>query len=99
MIIAGLLTHLGRLSFVVLLGQREMPHWLHTALRYVPVTALTALAMPTIAITDGVIDISLNPKILAGFVASIVAWRSQNILLTIIAGMVTFWISRSLLGI
>jgi branched-subunit amino acid transport protein len=98
MIVIGGLTLVGRMSFLVLFGQREMPSWAMTALRYVPVTALTALAMPAIMLNNGRIDLSLNPRIFAALVAMLVAWKTQNILATITAGMLVFWITQFLMG-
>jgi branched chain amino acid efflux pump len=95
-IIIGLLTLTERLFFILLIGKREMPTWARKALLYVPVTALTALAIPAIILTDNSIDISINPKILAGIVAILVAWRTKAILSTIVAGMATFWIMTAL---
>ena len=98
MVVIGGLTLVGRMSFLVLFGQREMPEWAMTALRYVPVTALTALAMPAVMLNEGAIDLSINPRILAALVAMLVAWRTKNILATITAGMLIFWITRFLAG-
>lgn len=98
MIVIGGLTLVGRMSFLVLFGQREMPSWAMTALRYVPVTALTALAMPAVMLNDGAIDLSINPRILAALVAVLVAWKTKNILATITSGMIIFWMMRLLMG-
>lgn len=98
-IIIGALTMAERLSFILLLGQGDIPIWARKALQYVPVTALTALALPAIIITDHSIELSINPKILAAIVAILVAWRTKNILMTISAGMVTFWIMRALMSV
>jgi branched-subunit amino acid transport protein len=43
------------------------------------------------------IDLSLNPKIIAGLVAILISWRTRNVLYTIIGGMTIFWLSRWLL--
>lgn len=96
--IIGALTLAERLSFVLLVGQRDMPVWATKALRYVPATALTALALPAIMLTDNTVDLSFNPKILAGIIAILVAWRTKNVLMTISAGMATFWIMRALIA-
>lgn len=92
-IVIGGLTLVERLSFIVIADRWAIPPIVTRALRYVPVTALTALAIPAIVLTDGAIDLSVNPKIIAGLVAIVVAWRTHNMLLTIIFGMVAFWVS------
>jgi len=86
-----------RLSFILLIGKREMPRGIKKALQYVPVTVLTALALPAISLNEGAIDVSFNPKILAAIAAVLMAWRSKNLLMTIIAGMVTFWVMAAVI--
>lgn len=94
--IIGTMTFLGRMSFLVFFGQREMPKWALIALQYVPVTALTALATPAIILNDGDVDLSLNPKMIAGLVAVVIAWRTKNLFLTMSGGMLVFWILTGL---
>ncbi len=97
--ILGLFILLERYSFLVFLSNREMPAIALKALRYAPATILFAIAIPNILRTDGAVDISLNPKIIAGIAAIIISWRSRNIFYTIGGGMVAFWLSRWLLSL
>ncbi len=96
-LILGLFTLAERYSFLIFLGNWKMPALMVKALRYVPVVVLFALASPAILRTDNVIDLSLNPKIIAGIVAILIAWRTRNVLYTILGGMTIFWLSRWLL--
>lgn len=69
-----------------------MPPWLGQGLRYVPVAVLSALILPSIMRVDGALTLSLfNPKLIGAVVAVCVAWRTNNVLLTIILGMAIFW--------
>ena len=99
--ILGLVTLAERYSFLIFLGNMKMPALMLKALRYVPVVVLFALASPAVLRSDGMIDLSLNPKIIAGVVAILIAWRTRNVLYTIVGGMTVFWLSRwvfSLMG-
>lgn len=88
MLLVGLGTYGTRLSFILLFGQRGIPAVVRRALRYVPPAVLTAIIFPELLLTDGEFNLSLgNERLLAGLVAALVAWRSKNVLLTIIAGM------------
>ena len=61
-------------------------------LRFVPIAALTALIWPDLLMPAGALDLSpANPRLLAGLIAALVAWRSQNIFLTIGVGMLALW--------
>lgn len=86
----GVLTYATRLSFILLLGQREISSRARQVLRFVPPAVLTALIFPQLLLPGGSFDLSLgNDRLLAGIVASAVAWRSKNVVATIVAGMVT----------
>ena len=89
----GLGTFLLRFLFIYLFGKITMPDWLSRALRFVPAAALAALVFPALTHPAGHLDLSLNNfRMLAGLGGAIVAWRTRNVLLTILAGMVLLWI-------
>ncbi len=98
MIAVGILTYLTRLSFILLLDKWQPPQIVTRALRYVPVAVLTAIIVPEILASDGTLDFSLgNPRLIAGVIAALVAWRSKSALWTIAAGMAAFLILNTLL--
>jgi branched-subunit amino acid transport protein len=95
----GLITVAQRLSFILLAGRLEMPPLVRRGLRYVPPAVLTAIIFPELFLPEGYLHVSLhNPRLLAGFIASLVAWRSGNILFTLAAGMVALWLLQFLLS-
>ncbi len=93
LIVGGLLTFATRLSFIALLGRFEPPEVVTRALRYVPPAVLSAIIFPEVLLRDGVfVTPWANPRLLAGLVAAVVAWRTRNVLLTIAIGMLAFWV-------
>jgi len=96
-IFLGLGTFLLRLSFIYLFGKVEMPDWLRRALRFVPASVLAALVFPALTYPAGILDLSLgNVRLLAGLGGALVAWKTKNILWTIVVGMILFWILQAL---
>jgi branched-subunit amino acid transport protein len=92
MVLAGLATFLIRYSFIGTAGRLAAPPWFRRMLRFVPIAALTALIWPDLLMPAGELQVSLaNPRLLAGFIAALVAWRTQNIFLTIGIGMLALW--------
>jgi branched-subunit amino acid transport protein len=84
----GVITYATRLSFIFLFGQLEIPPLLRQALRFVPPAVLTAIIFPEVLLSDGAVNLSLgNARLLAGVLAALVAWRTKNIVLTILVGM------------
>ena len=69
------------------------------ALRFVPAAALAALVFPALTHPTGHLDLSLhNFRLLAGLGGALVAWKTRNVLLTIIAGMALLWMMEVAFG-
>jgi branched-subunit amino acid transport protein len=97
MVACGLLTFLIRLSFIAGEGRLRPPHWFRNALPFVPVAALTALVAPDLLLRSGSLQLADNPRLYAGLVAIVVAWRFRNAMLTIAAGFATLFALHALL--
>ncbi len=97
-VIGGLLTFGMRLSFIQLLAQVEVPALVRRALRLVPAAVLSALVMPALLMPAGYLDVSFdNHRWLAGLIAMVVAWRTRNMLVTILAGLLAIVLLQFLL--
>ncbi|MEJ5225088.1 MAG: AzlD domain-containing protein [Anaerolineales bacterium] len=93
MIAVGVLTFATRLSFIALLEHANIPESVRRALRFVPIAVLSAIIAPELAAYQGMLDLSpLNPRLLAGIFATVVAYKTKNVILTIVAGMSALWI-------
>jgi len=96
-IAAGLLTYATRLFPIISYGRFEMPSQVERALRFVPVAVLTAIFLPEMAYIQEELMLSFrNPRLLAGLLAIVVAWRTKNVMYTILAGMLTLWLLQYL---
>lgn len=95
----GLITFGLRFSFIYFLGNREVPSWAQHFLSFVPIAVFSALILPGLFLPAGSVFLSIhNTRLLAGLVAIVVAWRTRNVLLTIVVGMGSFWVLQALLG-
>lgn len=83
---AGLVTFLIRLSFIGLFQRWKPPRIVERALRFVPPAVLTAIVFPEVLVRGGTLD-PWNPRLAAAVVAGLMAWRSRNVVLSILAGM------------
>ena len=98
MLLGGLITFLMRFSLIYLFGKFHIPNTMRKALHYVPPAVLSAIIFPELFLRDEKLFLSLdNQRLLAGLVATLVAWWSKNILLTIIAGMIALFMLQILL--
>ncbi|GAA3861602.1 AzlD domain-containing protein [Celeribacter arenosi] len=90
----GIGTYLIRLSFIGLVGDRDMPPWLLRMLRYTPVAILPGLVTPML-IGQGATE--LEPSRLAAAVVTVaVGLVTRNVFYAIIAGMGLFVILGAL---
>lgn len=97
MIAIGLATFAIRLSFIYLFGKVEMPDLVKKALRYVPPAVLSAIVFPELLLPGGQFDLSFgNGRLIAGVLAAVVAWRTKNVVLTIVTGMAVLYILMAL---
>ena len=89
----GVVTFGIRLLPIVLLGRIEIPLVVQRALRFVPPAVLSAIIAPELLMPGGQVNLSLgNARLIAGVLATIVAWRTKNVLLTIAVGMIALWV-------
>lgn len=96
-LLIGVLTYLMRVVFIGP-STLTLPPRVERALRFVPPAALAALIVPDLVGHNGALVLTLaNPRLIAGVVALLVAWRTRNIAATLIIGMGLFWLLSYLL--
>jgi len=96
-VIIGVLTYFMRVAFIGP-SRLSLPPAFERALRFVPPAALAALVVPDMVGHNGALVLSLaNPRLIAGLVAVVIAWRTRRVALTLIVGMAVFWTLTALL--
>ena len=86
-VLAGAGTYAMRASFLAAAHRiASVPPAAARLLRQIPPAALAALVVPALVRPDGQLDV-VQPRILAGALAALVAWRTRNVGLTLVVGM------------
>ena len=89
----ALATYFTRYAMMAALGRgapgREMSRTLRRWLRYVPPAVLAALVVPAALAPQGRLEV--GPRAWAVLAGAAVAWRTRNVLWTIVGGMAVFW--------
>ena len=84
-----------RYPVLALVSRVPMPAIVEQGLKYVPPTVLTAIIVPSVLLSDGKLNLSIsNAPLFASVAGILVAWRTKNLLLTIVIGMGVLWILR-----
>jgi len=92
-LVVGLATFAIRYSFVYLFGRIDgVPPRIEEGLRFVPAAVLAALVAPAIVDPGPTLAATvLDDRFLAGIVAAGVAWYTDDMFVTIVAGMLALW--------
>ena len=91
-IYCGLITFLTRFSMIAILKKEMFNDRIREVLSYVPSAIFPAIIFPAIFLDSfGLIQIENNPKILATIIAMSVGIFTRNIIMTIFAGLVSYW--------
>ncbi|MGB3295845.1 MAG: AzlD domain-containing protein [Phormidesmis sp.] len=78
----------------------SLPPALLNALRYVPPVVLTAIVVPEVLLSDGTLQVSyVNARLVGAIAAVLVGRLTQNLLLTIVVGMATFFVWQGMLSL
>jgi branched-subunit amino acid transport protein len=93
-------TYICRYPVLALVSRITLPPSLLGAMRFIPPAVLAAIITPAVLMPSGSVAVTIeNEHFVAGLIASLVAWRSQNLLLTIVVGMITLWVLRWLAAV
>lgn len=96
-VVVAAITYAMRAGVIVAVGHRSIPAPVTRVLRNVGPAVLAALAVNLAAGGDGGPHVTVG-EAAALVAAGLVAWRSRNLVLTLLAGMVVLWLSTWLVG-
>lgn len=83
----GIGTYAMRASFLAVAHRMtRVPPPMARLLRQIPPAALAAIVVPALVRPDGELDLT-QPRLAAGVLAAVVAWRTRSVALTLLAGM------------
>ena len=92
-VIAGIINYLTRLGSILLIKPESLSESAKKILGYVPSAVFPAIIFPSVFLNETNTIVQINdPKIIGFFVAIIIGYISKNIILTIIAGLISYWI-------
>ncbi|HEU4915646.1 MAG TPA: AzlD domain-containing protein [Acidimicrobiia bacterium] len=94
-VLVGAGTYLMRALFILALAKKRIPETVLIPLRYIGSAVLAALIVALLTDSDGKVSIGV-PEV-SGFLAGgVVAYRTRSQVWTLVAGMVVYWVVRSL---
>jgi branched-subunit amino acid transport protein len=95
-VLAGIGTYAMRASFLVFAHRlADVPPNVQRLLRQIPPAALASIVVPALLRPEGHLDL-VQPRLVAGLLAGLVAWRTRNIALTLVVGMAVVMLIEAL---
>jgi len=92
-ILAGLINYLTRLGSVLIINPKKINDETRQVLSYVPSAVFPAIIFPSVFLDQQGIIVELNdPKVIAISVAFLVGVLSKNLIITILSGLISYWI-------
>jgi branched-subunit amino acid transport protein len=86
-VVSGVGTFAMRASFLAAASRMAVvPPFAQRLLRQIPPAALAAIVVPALLRPEGHFDL-VQPRLAAGVVAAVVAWRTRNTALTLVVGL------------
>lgn len=91
-VVFAIATYLLQVSAIGVFEYFDIPSSVEEELELVPPAVLAAMILPPLVYREGSFHLSpTNPFLLAGVVAALVAWRTGNLVATILGGFVAFF--------
>ena len=92
-IIAGLINYLTRIGSVLMINPKKMNQMTKQVLAYVPSAVFPAIIFPAVLLENSGSFVSYDdPKIISIIVAIFIGYVSKNISVTIVSGLLSYWI-------
>ncbi len=95
-LVIGLITYLSRAGLILFLAGRELSSTVVRALQNVGPAVMSALVVSILAGDEGMDGLDL-PELAAISLAVFVGWKTRNLILTLVVGMLTLWLVAALL--
>ena len=92
-IFAGIITYFTRMTMVALVDRDLLGERIKAVLAYVPSAVFPAIIFPAVFLNDYGDLVNYNdPKVFGALVAVVFGYYSKNIVITILAGLLSYWL-------
>lgn len=91
--IAGFVTFLTRFLLIAFIDPKKLSFTIKKILMYVPSAVFPAIIFPAVFLNKNGFFINLySPQVLAFIVAIIIGYYTKNVILTILGGLISYWV-------
>ncbi len=92
-ILAGIINYLTRLGSVLIINPKKLNDKTKQVLSFVPSAVFPAIIFPAVFLNQQGMFVEINdPEVIAISIAFLIGILSKNLILTILSGLISFWI-------
>lgn len=89
----GMVTYLPRMIPLLLFSKKNLPLWLESYLKYIPVGIFSALVFPAIFIRNQMFSITINNiEFISSIFVFAIAFKTRSLGISVMVGIISYWI-------
>ena len=89
----GIVTYLPRMMPLLIFSKNNLPPWLESWLKYIPVGIFSALVFPNIFIRNQMFCMTINNiELISSILVFAVAFKTRSLGLSVIVGIISYWV-------
>ena len=89
----AIVTYVPRMIPLLIFSKKNLPPWLESWLKYIPVGIFSALVFPAIFIREQMFSVTINNiELISSILVFAIAFKTRSLGLSVIVGIISFWI-------
>lgn len=96
----GIVTYLPRMMPLLIFSKKNIPPWLESWLKFIPVGIFSALVFPNIFIRNQMFSMTINNiELISSILVFAIAFRTRSLGLSVVVGIISYWILGKIINV
>ena len=89
----AIVTYVPRMIPLLMFSKKNLPSWLESWLKYIPVGIFSALVFPDIFIRNQMFSMTINNiELISSILVFAIAFKTRSLGLSVIVGIISYWV-------
>ena len=89
----AIVTYVPRMIPLLMFSKKNLPSWLESWLKYIPVGIFSALVFPDIFIRNQMFSMTINNiELISSILVFAIAFKTRSLGLSVIIGIISYWV-------
>lgn len=96
----GIVTYLPRMMPLLIFSKKNIPPWLESWFKFIPVGIFSALVFPNIFIRNQMFSMTINNiELISSILVFAIAFKTRSLGLSVIVGIISYWILGEIINV